>query len=556
MSFTELATKIIKDSIVSTVYIDDNIVEPFELKSETNASFYDVSEGLYRSFKKENKSIDFYRFIKGNDLTKDYDYLFKNRDLLILDWHLDDPTSLRQPLTMELLQKAINTDNLHFVSIYTQSETKDFNDIFYSIKAYFEVGYNNKIQASCDLVFQEIEEKIEIDSLEFFNSLSAEFKLIAIAPSSSDEVYENLKKTIQGKLGTTAYPIFSKFIKSISPNKDLKRACEIFGYCINKEDYGLVESSDNTLNYKFIGNNFIVINHTIIQITNKTEPSPENHFNFFTEALLKVCGNLLTLTSLEIRNLLRESSGFIGKDVDEIREEALFHHYELKTKKGESFFDFIVEIQKSHVSSTLNHKIGFLNSLDSTLWEDYKKSNNIDEKMKEIATDSALFSKEVAKLNVHYNKLHIIKNPNSKIKFGEVFIGFDESEKPNGTFWLNVTAHCDGERPKDKIKNSFFFIQGNAKLNGIEDILKNSESKFVSFLQLENDIKAIQWNDGLIILKIDNNHLDNFILKGNDGIGTNYCLKYIATLKENYAQRMANNSFSFAMRVGIDFATI
>ena len=555
MSFTELATKIIKDSIVSTVYVDDNIIEPFEAKSEANSSFYDVSNGLYQSFKKENKSIDFYRFTKGNDLNKDYDYIFKNRDLLILDWHLDDPSSLRQPLTMQLLQKAIATDNLHFVSIYTQSEAKDFNDIFYSIKAYFETDYNENILSACDTAFQEIEEKIDINSIEFFNSLSAEFKLIAIDPLNSDEVYEKLKETIQAKLGA-AYQNFAKFIKGISPNKDLKRGCEIFGYCINKEDFGLVEPSDNSLNYKFIGDSFIVINHTIIQITNKEAPSPIDHFNFFTKALLNVCGNLLTLSSLEIRNLLRESSGFIGKDFDEIGEEALFHHYDLKTKKGESFFDFIVEIQKSHVSSTLNHKIGLLKSLDSTVWEEYRNSNSIDKKIEALAKDSGLFSREVARLNIHYNKLHIIKKSNSKIRFGEVFIGVNEAGKPNGTFWLNITAHCDGERPKDKIKNSFFFIQGNAKPNGIEDILKNSESRFVSFLQLENDIKAIQWNEGLIILKIDNNILDNYFLKGSDGVGTNYSLKYVATLKENYAQRMANNSFSFAMRVGIDFASI
>ena len=339
MSFKDLATKIIKDSIVSTVYIDDNIVEPFEAKSEKNSSYYDISNGLYQSFKNENKSIDFYRFTKGKDLEKDYDYIFKNRDLLILDWHLDDPNSLRQPLTMKLLQKAIGTDNLHFVSIYTQSEAKDFNDIFYSIKAYFETGYNEKTQAACDTAFQEIEEKIEIDSVEFFNSLSAEFKQITIDPHNSDEVYEKLKETIQTKL-EEAYPIFSKFIKKISPDKGLKRACEIFGYCINKEDFGLFEPSYTAFNYKFIGDSFIVINHTIIQITNKKEPSPVNHFSFFTKALLHVCGNLLTLTSLEIRNLLRESSGFIGKDADSINEAALFHHQ----SKKENFFDFIIDI--------------------------------------------------------------------------------------------------------------------------------------------------------------------------------------------------------------------
>lgn len=548
MSFTELATKIIKDSIVSTVYIDDNIVEPFEARSEANSSFYNVSNGLYQSFKKENKSIDFYRFTKGNDLTKDYDYIFKNRDLLILDWHLDDPSSLRQPLTMQLLQKAIVTDNLHFVSIYTQSEAKDFNDIFYSIKAYFETGYNENIQNICDTTFQEIEEKIEVNSIEFFNSLSAEFKLIAIDPLHSDGVYENLKETIQAKLGA-AYPIFSKFIKGISPNKDLKKGCEIFGYCINKEDFGLVEPSDSSLNYKFIGDSFIVINHTIIQITNKKEPSPVNHFDFFTKALLNVCGNLLTLTSLEIRNLLRDSSGFIGKDADSINEAALFHHQSQK----ENFFDFIIDIWKSHTLSFVDYNSDKLNTLNKEFWEGYKTEKNISEKIELLKTKEPQFYTELAKLNIYYNSLHLSKPASDRIKFGDVFIGLDETGKPNGKYWLNISAHCDCLAPEDNLKNNFYFIAGSK--NDLKASLSDGDGGFNSYLKTGNDILSIKWHPRPVILNIRDSKMTDYVVKAKDGTLKEITLDYISTLKENYTQRMANNSFSFAMRVGIDFAT-
>ena len=549
MSFAELATKIIKDSIVSTVYIDDHIVEPFEAKSEVNSTYFDVSNGLYQSFKKENKSIDFYRFTKDNDLDKDYDYIFKNRDLLILDWHLDDPNSLRQPLTMKLLQKAIVTDNLHFVSIYTQSEAKDFNDIFYSIKAYFETGYNEKIQDACDRAFLEIEEKIEINSIEFFNSLSAEFKQIAIDPLNSGAVYEKLKETIQTKLGA-AYPIFSKFIKSISPDKDLKRACEIFGYCMNKEDHGLVEPSDNSLNYKFIGDNFIVINHTIIQITNKEDPSPVNHFNFFTKALLNICGNLLTLTSLEIRNLLRDSSGFIGKDADSINEAALFYHQSQK----ENFFDFIIDIWKSHTLSFVDYNSDKLNTLNKEFWEDYKTINKISEKIEFLKKGEQEFYTELARLNIYYNSLHLYKTPTDRIKFGDVFIGLNEAGKPNGKYWLSISAHCDCLAPEENLKNNFYFIAGSK--NDLKASLSDKDGGFNSYLKAGNDTLSIKWNNRPVILNIQDSRMTDYVVKAKDGSLNDIALYYISTLKENYTQRMANNSFSFAMRVGIDFASI
>ncbi len=550
MSFTELATKIIKDSIVSTVYIDDNIVEPFEAKSKANSAFYDVSSGLYQSFKKENKSIDFYRFTKGNDLTKDYDYIFKNRDLLILDWHLDDPSSLRQPLTMQLLQEAIFRDNLHFVSIYTQSEAKDFNDIFYSIKAYFETGYTEKIKESFETTFQDIEEKISLNAIEFFNSLSAEFKLIAIDPNNSEIVYEELKKTIQSKLGI-AYPIFSNFIKGISPNKDFKKGCEIFGYLLNAEDIGLVEPSDNSLNYKFIGDSFIVINHTIIQITNKKEPSPVNHFNFFTKALLNVCGNLLTLTSLEIRNLLRDSSGFIGKDADSINEAALFHHQSQK----ENFFDFIINIWKSHTLSFVDYNSEKLATLNKDFWKDYQTKNKISEKIELLKKEGDQFHTELAKLNIYYNSLHLSKTAIDSIKFGDIFIGLDRNGKPNGKYWLNISAHCDCNEPEINLKNNFYFITGQNEPN-LEEALSKSEKDFFSYLKSNEQIISIKWFNRPVILNIKDSKMTDFVVKGTDGMQNETALKYISTLKENYTQRMANNSFSFAMRVGIDFATI
>jgi len=107
MSFNTIADQIIQDSIVSSLYIDDKVVEPFESITEANASYFEVSKGLYSSFKEKNKSLDFYKFQLNKNWKDDADYIFKNRDLLVLDWQLDDKKELRQTDTLEILKRAL-----------------------------------------------------------------------------------------------------------------------------------------------------------------------------------------------------------------------------------------------------------------------------------------------------------------------------------------------------------------------------------------------------------------------------------------------------------------
>ncbi len=142
MSFALTTTSVIKNSILSSLYVDDKIVQPFEDRTNENASYFDVSKGLYESFRAENKSLDFYRFPADKKWKKESDYIFKNQDLLVLDWQLDDSKGLRQVDTLQLLQAAVETENLHFVSIYTETPASEFDDIFYQIKAHFEFAFD------------------------------------------------------------------------------------------------------------------------------------------------------------------------------------------------------------------------------------------------------------------------------------------------------------------------------------------------------------------------------------------------------------------------------
>lgn len=542
MAFQEIANKIIKDSILSSIYIDDNIVEPFEELTSENTRYFNVSKGLYSSFRKENKSLDFYKFSRDNEWINNAEYIFKNRDLLILDWDLSSSNQIEQPETIKILKKAIEADNLHFISIYTETPNRSFNDIFYFLKS--SLDYN--FRAICLEQYRTIINIIEDEGIDskFLKELTGAFKEISL--KNDPEALDQITKRIELELGDK-YPLFRKNMRNI--NKDLLKACEILGYCLN--DQTPIDNEINySLNYNFIEENFIVINHTIIQLSSKSEPQPVEHFDFFTTALLKVCGNLLTITSLEIRNLLRESSGFIGKDADTINEAVLFHHQSQK----ENFFNFIIDIWKSHTLSFVDYNSEKLNTLNIEFWNQYKETNDIEQKIRELAYDEKIFHNELGKLNVYYNSLHLSKYPNEIIKFGDVFLGTDENGKSKGKYWLNITAHCDCHLPVENIKNNFYFIAGEKQ--ELKNTLSDGDGGFNSYLNVDGNTVSITWNQRPLILNIRKNNMENFKIIANDGIQTPIYLKYLGTLKENYTQRMANNSFSFAMRVGIDFATI
>lgn len=543
-----IATKIIQNSILSSVYIDDNIVEPFVEKNHENEQYYRVSKGLFDSFRIEKKSIDFYQYNQHKNWNDDIDYIFKNRDLLILDWQLNATEEIRQPETLKILKKAVETDNLHFVSIYTES--KNLDEILYSIKAYFDNSFNKDSKNACELLIEELDDESGIDILKLFeNYKSSFFQLALTVGEERKNILKELKVCIREELGPENYKIFSKGINKI--NTDVNKACNVIGYYLHKEDIINETYYETEVKTDYITDNFIVVNHTIIQVTNKNDPEPKDLFNFFTNAIQKVAGNLLTLISLEVRGLLRESSGFIGKDADIIKDEILFHQLE----KKEGFFDFLMSIIKSHTLSYFDHKQGKLQSVTRDFWDTYKKDKNLENSLNSFKENDNLIIEEIKKLNVYYNTLHLSKNSETKLRFGDLFYTVNDNQKKDGRFYLCVTAHCDCLNPKDNIKNNFFFIGGQIEKNS-EKLIKEGDGGFNSYIRDSDEIFAIRWNPRPIVINISDSKITDNKLVGKDGLEKEYILIYHSTIKENYTQRMANNSFAHAMRVGVDFATL
>ncbi|MAN28978.1 hypothetical protein [Mesonia sp.] len=134
---------------------------------------------------------------------------------------------------------------------------------------------------------------------------------------------------------------------------------------------------------------------------------------------------------------------------------------------------------------------------------------------------------------------------NYKLGFGNLF-------KSKDYYFLCITPHCDCLRPS-KINNEFYFIHG--KEIKIETALKGAETGDYTFCIIEGRPLSIEWickPFSSYISDEDNVKIEKTISFRNES----YPLEYICTLKENYAQRISNNSFGYGYRIGVDLPNL
>ena len=166
--------------------------------------------------------------------------------------------------------------------------------------------------------------------------------------------------------------------------------------------------------------------------------------------------------------------------------------------------------------------------------------------------------KEYVSMNVFYNSSYIDKTDKT-LSFGDVF-------KCGNEYYICITALCDCVNP-EKIKNSFFFAKGQ-KIKPTK-VLKSAETGFVSFLDEQT---AVQWNPNNndndkilsyikpVCFTIPNNMLSDRKIQAfqldKTGEKKEFEFHYITTIKQNYAQRIANHTFAYPVRVGVDFVKV
>ncbi|MCK5058772.1 MAG: hypothetical protein KAT34_19140 [Candidatus Aminicenantes bacterium] len=571
MSFESVAREIVANSIRSAICIDDEFVEPYKEK-DGKVKDIDKPKKLTETFRQSDCTLDIHTYTSYPEFKKEENFIFKNRDLLILDWELtDDPVKFKD--TLEILRDAAESPGLAFVLIYTKEPglagielqiRSFFNSIFKNEKER-KKAYDNLLENMDEEFFEVESEKGMPDSAgKYFDKNIGIFKdfVLKVASDESIKYFEQeLEKTfIKKKIGEKFVKLFQKTIKEAYEFDGLYECCEqlifhMLPTIINpdaKPDIYNCSKIDGTYNTLFI-------NNTYISVLGKLDIIPEDVYGTFSDNLCRNPGNIMSLIAMEMKNNFRENAGKVGKDLLAVDELAFFHHRK-NLPDEEEFYHFLRNNWKHQVASF------HLNS-DSKVFPvlpEYIANNKIKEEINKRVNGNKFeeFQNDLAKLNFQYSFHHAQRKEKDYIRFGDIFsvresVECDEIEG----YLLNITAQCDCLRP-DKINYNFQFVLGT-KENDLKKALKNvnNEKVHYSFLLLRKNEPlciSISWETKPFTIFIPEKKRffsPNKAIKIKIEEKTKY-LVYIESLLENYTQRIANQSFAHAARVGVDLAKL
>jgi len=570
--YSDKAFAILDSSINSVVFIDEK-AKDFYSGTPINADIVEekLSENLFKTFKEHGKSLAVHRFEASNlENPQILDYLFKGRDLILLDWELAGVAG--QEYSLKLLNKAISKPNINFCCIYSSSA--NFNDIPLFLDAYFS-GLTRAEFETIKTSYEYIE-PIEIekywnnksDIVDFFKENSIEIKEFPIA-KIRDKSAELILRYI--------------YISLIS------------------ERLIIPDSASNSYEVLNVGGNSFIINNTFVLTLKKDVIADSNYSDLLrriSDIVIKNSGSFFQLLGLEMQSVFNSNEKFIDETILKSSAEALFQFR--SHIQDDKIFGIIIK-KLLIEQATLKLRTAKLELLNTEF---------LDFKSKELE-NKVPRKEDLFQLNVFYNAVSVKSLNNEDIpnlNFGDIFKGKD------GNYYLCITALCDCYYP-NKIEYNFYFVKGT-EFDDIELALMLGDTAFLSFLpngkavywgdiekpelkkvnnltlsntednlqKLKNDITLqsglidkLRHNQGVFsrflykpfyikpkVYNVQNNKLiDNKIriwditnkfTKEEFDQSLNYFdVSYITTLRTDYAQRIANHAFGHPGRVGVDF---
>jgi hypothetical protein len=522
MDIANAYEKIVRDSLQHVACIDDDFIDPYTCTKEVDKEKQEFTQKMYDNLKERcDGHVELQRYYGGIDAGI-LDKCMRNKDLLVLDWEL---TGGNDKAVLEIIARAVGLQ-IPFICIYTNRS--DVENIYPIICSYFSGYTNASVEEICDKwmgvgVFEE-EFKTDVEDL-FAGSGRKLYELKEHFSQESEEIRKTLKDLGYDKKESW-YPLLLKWNNAILPDEPFPIAANLSNeaviidgkviICLSKSNSGSEKS--------------VCINELILSIARHITNVPNSVFDIiwlnYTNSLRRVLQARTNLFS----GIDAKALGYFAKG--------------LLDESIETFDDFMKGLYRDEIMDCLD---GQEISLPECIIEDLKRDYS--------GINPHNYANQLIELNEKITVNHLYSGVRHKVDFGDLFVV--EQGGKERTFWLCVTAKCECLR-ENKIDNNYLFIEGEQILNASK-ALKNAESEFRSFVKYKGEIVSISWFGKLrsVYIRSGENIIDG-IGKTVTGCyqGNNLNYTYICNLKENYAQRMANEAFSKGNKVGITLAQI
>ena len=505
---------------------------------------------LYCSFRKDGKcDLDIYNFKGYDTFLQDQEYLFNNKELLILDWELNSESRVKYTDALRVLQKAVECEYVQFVTLYTQEE--DISNIAGRVFSYFRNSGTTEEQ----------EKKLE-GLIEKTDKFLAEIK----SDCTADELREVLDEQTDGY---SLYPhrrkeIVAKIREQITKLlPEWKRLCSFFSSELIREA-GFRNAEEFWIWYECYGKGYfdcqreagefsvipvkaevpaLLINNTLVFILNKkgkgTGISPEEVYNRICQVISGVPNIRSLLLSLRLKEVLHKRLCMVGKGLGGLDEKALVYHAgNYKLDKEESLMSYIGTCLAGHIVQEMTEKTR-LEELNDLLYEE-QPEEPAPEQLAELNCFLTFTDKDKLPAETHQLKGGDIFRLTRPVEEGK--------ENTDMEYVICITQGCDALRPEQKINYNFSFT-GGRKVTSLSGALEKTEEEHFSFL---SGNEVVKWNLNFFTLYIKENifNVRTPVAVTINGVPNE--LEYIGNQKDIFSQRVINATFNRAMRMGVD----
>lgn len=553
---------IIQNSISSAVCIDDRYVTPY--REPVEGDEYNDSKQLYESFRKDGGcDLDIYKYESFDLFEQDKSYLFENKDLLVLDWELNesDP-ACKYKDTLPILKQAIDSDFIQFVAIYTHEE--DTESIALNIFSFFKYKQDQR-----DYIYSKISEipfiEEHFDDEEKLEEILKEGTSgYVLNPSQKKNLNAQISSSLRDELSDKKlYPQFCQEIVKVTDSigfnvKDLYEWFECYyaeaSMSNDAKNYNVEVVPSNGLKFKTL-----LIDNTLVTIISKFKEGedrkqvikPEDLYSTITNIIENIPNNFSTLISLELKHFYKKNISAFGRGFMGIDESVLLHHaksYE-QSIQYEEFYNFIISCWNSQITYRIKEEIQTPHLFASKIEE-----HNTIPTPEQIADLNGFLTfspntRIVKKRNIRFGDVFLLKKA---ISFHHEKEGKEIIDKDNYKFIICLTQQCDCLRPH-KINRNFVFAAGKA-IQSSEMALAATKAENNQYTFINKDI-VIEWEKKFFTVNLgDNNEFNpkngiNFIFSRS---GNKINGEFMGNQKGTFTQRLANLVFSHAMRIGID----
>jgi len=556
MLSTEEQQKLIAETINSAVCIDNEYVGAYaDCDDDTKL---EKSRQMYESFRDSGKCyLDIYTFTGMDAYHRDKEKILRNRDLVILDWELDDNKQCKYEDALAILDDVCQNEQIHFVDIYTQAD--NYSEIAHAVYSYFKLQKRDELLPHVNEIVELLSDMIDGFGLDGFDSDSAKELIegqlgsFIMNPERRDDIVKQVKKDV------------FRAIANAGGNGDINKAlCDELRACFEKDDliksqYDLYRAycicylcdlgyvSQSGMMAKAVNPTTVLVNGTVVHVTSKGSINGEGLFSDLISAIVGIPKHRSLLLSLLLKKVVNQNLASVGKELGSISEASLLAHCGALRKEEaaeENVANFIVSVLAEHICSVFQNgeHVSMLNSLiddgqtvslEMPLKEEHVKLNSL----------LTFLPKEKMVTDIH------------QIKTGDVFVldkaisDTDKADEHAYSFLLCITQSCDALRPS-KVNNNLAFVLGEKAQN--MDAVEKAEKDFHTFLP---DKSIVIWTKKFFTIFIKDTKLS--LAEGEGKVTFHYIdgdftATFLGTQKEAYTYRIINNVFSNAMRIGVD----